>query len=143
MKALTLKRPWAWAICHAGKRVENRTWRPPADILRGEVFAIHAGKGWDEEGFRYQLGEHVAQHMPSDSRDPQGIVAVCRCEGIVASEQGLVQAGMGDQVKWFAGPVGWVLTDVRVLTNPVPCRGAQLLWTVPPDVLAKVMEGLL
>lgn len=142
MKALTLKRPWAWAICHADKRIENRTWRPPADILRGDVFAIHAGAGWDDDGYMF-IHQRITADVPTDLHNPQGIVAVCRCEGIVASEQGLVQVGMDDQVKWFAGPVGWVLTDVSVLSNPVPCRGAQGMWTVPPDVLAKVMEGLL
>ena len=27
MKALTVQQPWAWAIIHAGKTVENRTQR--------------------------------------------------------------------------------------------------------------------
>ena len=26
MKALTIKQPWAWAIIHAGKDIENRDW---------------------------------------------------------------------------------------------------------------------
>jgi len=26
MKAISLWQPWAWAILHAGKDVENRTW---------------------------------------------------------------------------------------------------------------------
>ena len=43
MKAITLYPEWAWAICRLGKQVENRTWRPPANLL-GERIAIHAGK---------------------------------------------------------------------------------------------------
>lgn len=39
MKALTVKAPWAWAIIHAGKHVENRTW---FTSYRGPL-AIHAG----------------------------------------------------------------------------------------------------
>src|SRR5829696_3543555 len=27
MKAVSIHQPWAWAILHAGKDVENRTWR--------------------------------------------------------------------------------------------------------------------
>jgi hypothetical protein len=27
MRALTVKQPWAWAILHAGKDIENRGWR--------------------------------------------------------------------------------------------------------------------
>ena len=39
MRALTVKQPWAWAIIHAGKNVENRTWHMD---YRGRI-AIHAG----------------------------------------------------------------------------------------------------
>lgn len=41
MKALSIRQPWAWAILHAGKDVENRSWSTP---FRGE-FLIHAAKG--------------------------------------------------------------------------------------------------
>lgn len=46
MKALTVQQPWAWAIIHGGKDVENRTqlWRH-----RGPL-AIHAGRRWSERG---------------------------------------------------------------------------------------------
>ena len=27
MKALSIRQPWAWAILHAGKDIENRDWR--------------------------------------------------------------------------------------------------------------------
>lgn len=43
--ALTLTHPWAAAIAHLGKRVENRTWQPQGN--RGHVgmlLAIHGGK---------------------------------------------------------------------------------------------------
>jgi hypothetical protein len=136
VKALTLKRPWAWAIIHAGKRVENRTWKPTADILRGDWFAIHAGKGWDLDGHMF-IHQQITTDVPTEFRDPQGIVAVCRCEGIMASTMGLIRAGMEDQVKWFCGPVGWVLRDV-IPVHPVPCRGAQMLWEVPADLLPRL-----
>lgn len=42
MRALTLWPEWAWAICHLGKRIENRTWPVPS-WMRGEQLAIHAG----------------------------------------------------------------------------------------------------
>jgi hypothetical protein len=38
MKALSIRQPWAWAIIHAGKDVENRTWNTK---FRG-TFAVHA-----------------------------------------------------------------------------------------------------
>lgn len=36
------------------------------------------------------------------------------------------------------GRYAWLLADVRPLRTPVPCRGAQGLWAVPPDVRAAV-----
>ncbi len=51
MKALSIRQPWAWAICHAGKRVENREWlssSPSLHVARrlvGQTIAIHASAG--------------------------------------------------------------------------------------------------
>lgn len=43
MQALTIWQPWASLIVHGFKRIENRTWAPPADLV-GTTIAIHAGK---------------------------------------------------------------------------------------------------
>ena len=39
--ALSIRQPWAWAILHAGKDIENRSW---STSFRGPV-CIHAAKG--------------------------------------------------------------------------------------------------
>jgi hypothetical protein len=51
VKALTVQQPWAWAIVHGGKDVENRT---QAWSYRGPL-AIHAGTRWSERGGRSGL----------------------------------------------------------------------------------------
>ena len=38
------------------------------------------------------------------------------------------------QLKWFFGPVGYVLRDVVALPEPVPCKGALGFWRLPTDV---------
>jgi len=43
-RALTLKQPWPWAICYAGKRVENRTWPVPPKLLNQET-TVHGCTG--------------------------------------------------------------------------------------------------
>lgn len=49
MRILTVRQPWAWAIIHGGKDVENRV-RNLAGDYRGPVL-IHAGKAeFEEEG---------------------------------------------------------------------------------------------
>lgn len=45
MRALSLWQPWAWAVLHAGKKIENRTAWKHAPRWRGE-FLIHAAIGY-------------------------------------------------------------------------------------------------
>jgi hypothetical protein len=47
-----------------------------------------------------------------------------------------------DQRRWFFGPFGYVLRDVRALATPVPCRGWQGFWTLPDDIESAVNEQL-
>ena len=48
MRALTLWRPWSDAIVFGPKRIENRTWVPPASMI-GRYLAIHAGVRFDDD----------------------------------------------------------------------------------------------
>lgn len=48
MKIITIKQPWAWAIFHAGKDVENRKWLP---AYRG-LLGIHAAKSTDPKDYK-------------------------------------------------------------------------------------------
>ena len=48
MYGLTLHQPWAWAVCHAGRNIENRDWRPPPHVAY-QTLAIHAGKRWGRQ----------------------------------------------------------------------------------------------
>lgn len=45
---ISIRQPWAWAILHAGKDVENRSWPLPRKFMGREVL-IHAGKRIDRE----------------------------------------------------------------------------------------------
>jgi hypothetical protein len=147
MKALTLIQPWAWAICHAGKRTENRDWRPPRNLW-GQRIAIHAGKRFDEDAcvalyaYGYGLPETVAQ---------SAVVATARLLGIVYEDgKGghVVESCLEEPPAWilskknlvfFVGEFGWILDEVVVLREPVPCSGALGLWTVPADVEQRVL----
>jgi hypothetical protein len=58
MRALTVQQPWAWAIVHGGKDVENRT---QAWGYRGPL-AIHAGSGGRGAARQVDWAAHVDVH---------------------------------------------------------------------------------
>lgn len=132
---LTLWRPWAWAIAHANKRIENRPWWRPS--LLGTYIAIHSGKTWDYEGAA-KIGD-VHPEMPrSADLHPLGIIGVARVVGCIQFDDPQSPPIEPSQVKWFFGPFGWVLDDVVAFDVAVPCRGMQGLWPLPRNVLATV-----
>lgn len=133
MKALTLIQPWAWAIEHLGKRVENRTWAPPPRLV-GQRIAIHAGKKYDEEDARW-----LAENFDFSEIDcAHGvIVATARIARVVTSADHLPE----NQRVWFFGPFGWVLADVQPVAE-LACRGAQGLWDVPSEFLPLLERAL-
>lgn len=123
--ALTLHRPWAALIVEKVKPIENRSWAPPApQLARGQWFAIHAGKTWDDACIPFAVENGVAEDwFTPERRVESAIVGVARYDGHVTASTD----------PWFFGPVGWQLGDA-VAIEPVPCRGAQKLWRVPADV---------
>lgn len=149
MRAITLRRPWAGAVAHLGKRIENRS--RPCPGLVGERIAIHAGKGHDGEGAVWAA--HTAgTDNPGADLDAQGIVAVATVVGYIDARDPdnigasnfltAVAAQSTMASPWWSGPCGWVLADVVALPVPVPCRGALGVWRLPPDVEAAVRAQL-
>lgn len=146
LRALTLTPEWAWAVCHLGRRVENRTWAPPRAIV-GQRIAIHAGKArpdWDAvdlmagcAGWRVQRYAHVYERpgerlvFPGAKLTRGAIVATALLRGAREVSQ---RAAVG----WECGPWCWDLDDVQVLSTPVPCTGALGLWRVSAEVAALV-----
>lgn len=137
MQALTIWQPWTWAICHAGKRIENRVWAPPPSMI-GRRLAIHAAVKADTldafEAVRDNCPEELARSFDSADLPMGSVVAVARLFGIVRSRPGRSSS----QVVWWAGLIGWELSDLVVLPTPVPCKGRQKLWELPDEVAAEV-----
>lgn len=161
MKALTLWRPWPYAIFYpppdVAKRVENRSWRPPDDLI-GQRIACHAGKTWDADGKDF-IGEHLAdvgalaklKAQPGhDARVKAegliGTVLLCGvCDGYL-DEPRLIAgrwpatAGTIERVvhDWYVGRYGWLLDDARALPEPIPCKGQRGLWDVPAELIERL-----
>lgn len=135
MKAITIRQPWAWAICRRGKRIENRSrdWK-----YRGEI-AIHASKRPPLSYVRDSVDWMLDRGLSSWDDWP-GIVDV-PCGAIVAVAY-LLRVVVNSESEWFTGPYGLELGDVRVLARPIPAKGALTLWTVPEDIERQVREQL-
>lgn len=120
MKALSIRQPWAWAILHAGKDIENRDWRPrnPGRRFRGP-FLIHASSGmtlaeWEECLTTLHAISEVRAFanglvLPAMSDLPRGgIVGVAEIVDVVERSAS----------PFFFGPVGLVIRNAR----PLPFR---------------------
>lgn len=160
IRALTVIQPWATLIAHGPKRVENRTWEPPR-WLRAGFLAIHAGVRVDADhwadaracaqaagllgqlpaldgltpllGRRDRLADAARKHYAERAVPYGAVLAVARVRSFLTDEDAPADP-------WFCGPFGWVLSDV-VAIEPVPCKGAQGLWELPPGVLERVREN--
>lgn len=145
MKALTIHQPWNWLIAHKHKPVENRIWQPPKGTL-GTRIALHAGKTLDHDAVDDLRGSYP---LP-DGYVLGAVEAVATLAGWVndairgARAPGTDMATMeaAREHELYCGPIGWVLTDVILLPEPVPCRGLQKLWTLPADVERAVLEQI-
>ena len=153
MKGLTLTQPYATLLSIGVKTIETRNWSTPH---RGWV-AIHAAKtmpAWarelceqDEDFFNPLLD---AGYLRSGVDLPFGaIVAVANLHrvGVISRKPGAVYvAGRDLPVSvmdqcygdFTPGRFGWVFTNVRRLSEPIPCRGMLGLFELPPDVLAQI-----
>lgn len=146
MKALTLWRPWSWAIAAGHKTVENRPWEPPRGFI-GERFAIHSGMKWDDDGALSILRLIDLETFPDDPlvTAAGAVIAVATCVRVVQDRtfdhERSTKNLSNEEFRWFFGPFGWVLRDVVGL-EPIPCRGFQMLWELPADVKAEVQRQL-
>jgi hypothetical protein len=122
--ALTILQPWAWAISHGPKRIENRTWKPR---YRGPLL-IHAGRGKTALDYATRWLESQGLTVPEDLAYGQ-IVAVCQLAAVVPLEACKVDP-------FASGPECWQLSDVRALAEPIKYRGRQGLFPVPLTALS-------
>lgn len=132
MKALTIRQPWAWLITHGPKRIENREW---GTAYRGPLL-IHAAKGmtraelWQAQMFVDSFDEDLTHRIPT-SLARGAIVGVAELVDIIEPDSPCPD-------EWYTGGFGWMLANVRALTDPIPFKGALGLWTPPAEVVALV-----
>jgi hypothetical protein len=127
MRAITVKQPWAYAIFHAGKNIENRK----QNILAPTPLqlAIHVSKTPDLQpklprGFGY-IG-HLREAYDPDLRGM--IIGVVTLKAVCDAH---------DSIWYQGGRRAYVLSNPRLLVTPLPARGFQSHWEVPSEILKK------
>ncbi len=118
MKSLSIQQPWAWAILHAGKDIENRSWPWPERIPLPCRIVIHAGKQEDPEGllFLAQKGIHPPANLPTGCLLGESTVVKCfKIPGYPFVPEAFSP--------WAFGPYCWVLDNPVAYPEPIPYRG--------------------
>jgi len=132
--AWSIRQPWAWAILHAGKRLENRSRR---FSYRGPVW-LHASKWWSyagvAEAWQSVIDMAAASGRPLAQHAPPVTFRSLRAEtgGIVGRAQ-IVDCVEAYGSPWFVGPVAFVLDEVEAVPF-VPCKGMLGLFRLPAEV---------
>jgi hypothetical protein len=160
MRVLTVRQPYAWAIIHGGKDVENRP-RNVAGDYRGPV-AIHAGRAPFDDEATGQKEPLYRALMRGALRYRDGALEDLRTFGAIIGVVDLVDvhvaraAASGRLVDWaehtkpeeLCSP--WAewdrwhleLANPRPLTAPIPFKGALGLRTLPGEVEAEILQRL-
>lgn len=136
MKAISIRQPWAWAIIHAGKRIENREWRG-APSYRGPIL-IHAAQGCTSEEYRgaaaWMAGRGlIAWKSGQTPRLPK--LSELERGGFVGRAYlvDVIRPGVRCSSPWYLGALGLVLADVEALPF-TPYRGEFGLFDVPDTI---------
>lgn len=143
--ALSVRQPWAWLILHAGKDIENRTWRTR---YRGPLL-IHASKAIDTVAYLATYDAKVHHVTPPDAlrtcvealnrltpwpRDPAptgalvgvvdlvGVHNQLGCHGVHTINETPLCSPWAECHPDY-GAWHWRLANPRTFAEPIPCRG--------------------
>jgi ASCH domain len=130
MKALSIHQPWAWAIFHAGKNVENRCWRTH---YRGPLL-IHAAKSrasynrQDAKAWRERYGIELPAWESLTTGAIIGVVEVVDCVGGERDLPAIKASLWAETDSWC-----WVLRNPMPFPTAIPRRGMQQLFEVSEE----------
>ena len=116
--ALSVRQPWAWAIVHAGKDIENRT---RGSIRAGEMkpgpICIHAASAMTKAEYEWAVWRMARDGVRVPRPDDLPRRAIIGTVEVVA----IVERSTSP---WFGGPCGLLLAGPRAI-DPIPAAGAR------------------
>lgn len=134
--ALSVRQPWAWAIIHAGKDIENRS---AYSVRAGGMVvcpvAIHAASGMRQAEYDWavwRMAQDGVTVPPAADLPRSAVIGQVEVADFVEASDS----------PWFGGPVGLVLRD-PVACDPIPAKGARgyFEWT-PSGTLAPALPWM-
>lgn len=153
MRILTVRQPWAWAIIHGGKDVENRV-RNLAGDYRGEI-AIHAGIRDDEDAYWNENIDFALDDTmtTADSLTRGAIIGVVDLVDVHHAEDGgtdVIYRDDDGMIEHAEACSVWadefsyhlVIANPRPLAQPIPYRGALGLRRLDANVTAAILEAI-
>lgn len=115
--AISVRQPWAWAIVHGGKDVENRVKRAITlgGMDRHKRFAVHASTGMTRD--EYEDARDFMRTIGVTCPRPDELVR----GGIIGSAS-IVGVVKESESPWFFGPWALELGDAQPC-DPIPSGG--------------------
>jgi tetratricopeptide (TPR) repeat protein len=130
MRCLSIRQPWAWAICAGLKTIENRSW---SNDYRGPV-AIHAGAS--KETIKQLQADHPDGTFPWDDLAYGAIVGVAELVDVAVLNEALEADDSA------SGPYCWIFSRPRLFGEPIVCRGKLQLFFLEDDLAARLEQAL-
>lgn len=124
IRVLSVRQPWAWALIHGGKDIENRDWPTK---YRGPL-AIHASMKIDRAG----VGE--VAHLTKRVILPDEAFAT----GIIVGVVDVVDCVEKSRSRWFCGDYGFVCANPRPIA-PIKLSGKLGIFTVEIQAACQIL----
>ncbi len=129
LRALSVRQPYAWAICANLKTIENRTW---TTRHRGLV-AIHASAS------PQYVNDLIRELEPGElDRDYFQYGAII---GFAEIEEVSSYGPSHEQDPFASGPYCWKMTAGRFLKHPVSLKGKLNLFKLPSDLQSELLSA--
>lgn len=129
MRCLSIRQPWAWAICAGQKTIENRTWATPH---RGRI-AIHASAG------KQDANRALKQSKSGIKPDYFVFGAIIGVADVLDCVE--LNPDLEDD-PWALGTICWKLGNARFFAKPIPMKGKLNLFELEPKLAAEVERQL-